>query len=137
MGNLWRAWAALLLVAGSLSAAGCLPQEALGDGTHKVNPVGVYTDATLVDFLQMAFADVQACSNLSAGSFDDLSVVMMEPLFPCPWYETGCTGEFVIPNTVKLGSPLVWKHEILHFLLYVNTGNPDSTHDSLLFQDCT
>lgn len=115
--------------------AGCGPVET-GDGTNKVSPAGVYTDATLIDHLQVAFDETKTCSALEAGEFEDLSVVMMEPRFPCPWYANGCSGEFVTPNTIKLGSPYVWKHEVLHYLLYVNTGRADPDHDSSLFWEC-
>jgi hypothetical protein len=114
----------------------CGPAD-LGGGTfNKANPPGMFTDSTLVEYLHEGFDEAQACSGLTGGTFDDLTVVMMEPQFPCRWYENGCSGEFVTPNTIKLGSPYVWKHEVLHYLLYVNVGDADSGHASALFWDC-
>jgi len=112
-------------------------QQGLGGGAfNKANPPGLFTDQTLVEYLQTAFDETKACAGLANGNFDDLTVVMMEPQFPCRWYESGCSGEFVTPNTIKLGSPYVWKHEVIHYLLYVNAGDADSSHSSELFWDC-
>jgi len=119
-----------------LAVSSCGPAD-LGGGTfNKANPPGMFTDQTLVEYLKGGFDEAQACAGLAGGTFDDLTVVMMEPQFPCRWYENGCSGEFVVPNTVKLGSPYVWKHEVIHYLLYVNTGDADSNHTSPLFWDC-
>lgn len=128
---------ALLGGLGLLALSGCGPQAFGSDGVHKVSPPGLYTDATLLEHLQKGFYEAKDCAGLAAGEFDDLSVVIMEPQFPCQWYPNGCSGEYVVPNTVKLGSPYVWKHEVIHYLLYVNTGNSDSGHASDLFWQCT
>jgi|GEM_PF-1169971 hypothetical protein len=127
---------ALLGAGGLLLLTSCGVQDLTGGGFNKPNPPGMFTDQTLVEYLQAGFDEAQACSDLARGSFDDLTVVMMEPQFACRWYESGCSGEFVTPNTIKLGSPYVWKHEVLHYLLYVNTGDADSNHASELFWDC-
>ncbi len=118
-----------------LSGCGVDPLEAAG--VAKANPPGLYTDATLVDHLETGFYEAKSCANLENGDFTALTVVIMEPRFPCRWYAGGCSGEFVVPNTVKLGSPYVWKHEVLHYLLNVNTGDPDSSHTSDVFAECT
>jgi hypothetical protein len=127
---------ALLGGVGLLVLSSCGAQGIGGGGFNKANPPGLFTDQTLVEYLQTAFDEAKACAGLANGSFDDLTVVMMEPQFPCRWYESGCSGEFVTPNTIKLGSPYVWKHEVIHYLLYVNTGDSDSAHKSSLFWDC-
>jgi len=127
---------ALIGGAGLLLLAAC-GSEALGGASfNKANPPGLFTDATLVEYLSQGFYEAKACAGMEVGEFDDLTVVMMEPQFPCRWYESGCSGEFATPNTIKLGSPYVWKHEVVHYLLYVNTGNADSAHASELFWDC-
>jgi hypothetical protein len=132
-----RSWLRVILaLAGLMILTSCGGAMSGQDGLNKAGPPGLYTDATLSEYLQVSFDEVQACSGLTEGSFADLTVVMMEPQFPCKWYEGGCSGEFVTPNTIKLGSPYVWKHEALHYLLYLNTGQSDSTHDSTLFWDC-
>ena len=98
---------------------------------------GVYIDANTISFLQTKFDDAKTCSQLSKGSFSDLSIIMMPPSFPCPYYASGCSGEFDEPNLVKVGMFSSWKHEVVHYLLYVNTGDPDTNHTSPLFQTCT
>lgn len=122
------------LVAAMLLAAGCgqLPVEQQGGGARP-GPAGVYTDVSLGEFLQARFETVKACTGLTEGAFEELSVVMMEPVFTCPWYPEGCDGEFVPPNTIKLGHPYSWSHEVIHYLLYANTGSADTTHASDLF----
>ena len=101
------------------------------------NPPGVFTDSTLIDQLEKEFDELKACTQLSKGNFEDVSVVMMPKSFPCRWYDGACSGEFVVPNTVKLGSPYVWKHETIHYLLYLNTGDSDPDHQSPLYQTCS
>ena len=126
-----------VLGAAILLAIGACGATDLGGGSfNKANPPGMFTDQTLVEYLQQAFDEAKTCGNFELGDFADLTVVMMEPQFPCRWYENGCSGEFVTPNTIKLGSPYVWKHEVIHYLLYVNEGDADSNHDSALFWDC-
>lgn len=98
---------------------------------------GVYIDANTISFLQTKFDDAKTCSQLSKGSFSDLSIIMMPPSFPCSYYASGCSGEFDEPNLVKVGMFSSWKHEVVHYLLYVNTGDPDTNHTSPLFQTCT
>lgn len=127
---------ALVGGAGLLLLSACGAEIPGGGSFNKANPPGLFTDATLVDYLAQGFAETQACAGLELGAFDDLTVVMMEPQFPCRWYESGCSGEFATPNTIKLGSPYVWKHEVVHYLLYVNTGDADSAHASELFWEC-
>jgi hypothetical protein len=97
---------------------------------------GVFIDANTVSFLQTGFDETVTCTQLTKGSFSDLSIIVMPPSFPCPYYVTGCSGEFDEPNLVKIGLFSSWKHEMVHYLLYVNTGDPDTNHKSPLFQTC-
>lgn len=98
---------------------------------------GVFIDANTISFLQTKFEETKSCTQLSKGSFSDLSIIMMPPSFSCPYYTSGCSGEFDEPNLVKIGTFSSWKHEVIHYLLYVNTGDPDTNHTSSLFQTCT
>ncbi len=137
MSGIFRRLLGTLIALTSLTIlTSCGGAEFGSGGVNKANPPGLFTDATLSDYLETSFNEVQACTGLTEGTFVDLTVVMMEPQFPCRWYDGGCSGEFVTPNTIKLGSPYVWKHEVIHYLLYRNTGASDSAHDSTLFWDC-
>ncbi|MDH5526523.1 MAG: hypothetical protein OEY97_04360 [Nitrospirota bacterium] len=115
-----------------LVGCGQLPTEQQGAG-QRPGPAGVYTDTTLAEYLEVRFGQVKTCSGLTEGHFQELSVVMMAPVFTCPWYADGCDGEFVPPNIIKLGHPYSWDHEVIHYLLFVNTGSADSGHSSELF----
>lgn len=97
---------------------------------------GVFIDSNTISFLQSKFDETKACTQLSKGSFSDLSIVMMPPSFSCPYYATGCSGEFDEPNLVKIGTINSWNHEMVHYLLYVNTGDPDTYHTSPFFKTC-
>lgn len=97
---------------------------------------GVYMDSTLNDHLKKEFEELKVCTGLHTGEFEDVTVVIMPPKFECRWHGGACSGEFSPPNTIKLGSPYVWKHEAIHYLLYLNTGYADSSHQSSLFQAC-
>ena len=97
---------------------------------------GVFIDANTIAFLQSKFDETKTCTQLTKGSFNELSIIMMPPSFPCPYYASGCSGEFDEPNLVKVGMFSSWKHEVVHYLLYVNSGDPDTNHSSSLFQSC-
>lgn len=137
MPGMLRIWLrACLAAAGLLILTSCGGADLTGGGMPKANPPGLFTDATLAEYLETSFNEAKACTGFTEGLYEELTVVMMQPQFPCRWYEAGCSGEFVTPNTIKLGSPYVWKHEVLHFLLYRNTGESDSGHTNALFWDC-
>ena len=118
----------------SLLAAllGCGGQTQAATG----NVQGIFVDSKTVGFLQSQFDETKSCTGLSKGSFNDLSIVMMPPSFPCPYYASGCSGEFSNPNSIKIGLFNAWKHEVVHYLLYVNTGSPDTDHVSPFFNSC-
>lgn len=132
--NLGATMGAILALAAVLALQGCSTSNA-SDGSEPT-PAGVFTDTTLTAHLEQAFGEAKACTELSNGAFADTTVVMMPPSFPCRWYNHSCSGEFVTPNTIKLGSPYVWKHEAIHYLLYLNTGDADPNHTSPFFQSC-
>ena len=99
-------------------------------------PAGVYIDSTTSQFLAQAFNDTQACTEITAGHFEEISFVLMPPVFPCAYYAGGCSGEFAEPNLVRVGNLGVVNHELIHYLLYLSTGNPDTNHKSPLFAKC-
>lgn len=101
------------------------------------NPPGVFIDTTTEDFLRKAFDQTKACADLLEGKFEEISIIVMPPSFPCKYYANGCSGEYVSPNSIKIGSLPMWKHEVLHYLLHINTGDPDTHHQNKLFQTCT
>jgi len=124
----------LVTFAGLFLLQGCGSISNASDG--EPNPPGVYTDSTLIDQMRKDFDDLKVCTGLSKGVFEDVSVIIMPTSFKCRWYDGACSGEFSPPNTIKLGSPYVWRHEAIHYLLYLNKGYSDSSHQSKLFQSC-
>jgi len=108
-----------------------------GCGTNvSAGPSGVFVDNSTEKFLKQSFTEAKDCSGLEQGAFEEVSVVFMPPTFPCKHYAGGCSGEYVNPNFLKVGSLFVWKHEVIHYLLDLNTGDPDPGHKSPLFKDC-
>ena len=99
-------------------------------------PAGVYIDSTTNQFLAQAFDDTKICTGIAAGKFEEVSFVLMPPVFPCEYYAGGCSGEFAEPNLVRIGSLNIVHHELIHYLLYLSTGNPDTHHKSPLFAKC-
>jgi hypothetical protein len=121
-----------LLILGTfilLGLGGC------GNSTS-ASPAGIYIDGMTQEYLKQSFDETKSCTALTEGKFEDLSVGMMPPFFPCSYYSNGCSGEFVEPNTVKVGSLYSWRHELVHYLLYINTGDADQSHRSPLFDTC-
>lgn len=103
----------------------------------EIQKPGVTPDQALVAYLEAEFNEAKACSGFEIGSFDTLSISMMPPIFPCPHYPGGCTGEFAGPSRIRLGASSQMRHETIHFLLHVNTGDSDPGHqNAALFNDC-
>ena len=110
-----------------------------GCGTKaQANPAvaGVFVDSMTVSYLRTGFDQAKSCTQLSKGSYDELSVIVMPPVFSCPYYTNGCNGEYSTPNMIKVGDYGAWKHEVIHYLLFMNTGDPDSNHASPFFTSC-
>ncbi len=97
---------------------------------------GIYVDATFETFLRQEFEETKACSAFTGGEFQELAIIIMPTSFPCEYYKNGCSGEFHSPNTIKIGVVKAWQHEVIHYLLYVNTGDSDARHTSFLFNEC-
>jgi hypothetical protein len=114
-----------------LSVSGC------GEGhTATANPSGIFVDSTTETFFKTSFDEVKICTDSKEGKFEDISIVVMPPTFPCRYYAAGCAGEYVTPNSIKVGSLNTWRHEVIHYLLNQNTGDPDPDHKSPFFQSC-
>jgi hypothetical protein len=99
-------------------------------------PAGIHIDTTMEQFLQKAFDEVKECTSSKEGKYEEISVIMMPPTFPCKYYENGCSGEYVTPNSIKVGSLNSWRHEVIHYLLTQSPGDPDTNHKSTFFQSC-
>lgn len=111
------------------SMSGCGEQAAAGKS-------GLFIDESTQNFLKAEFEETKTCGNFENGMFEEVSVVIMPPTFPCRHYAGGCSGEYVNPNHLKVGSLYVWRHEVIHYLLDLNHGDPDAAHSSALFKTC-
>jgi hypothetical protein len=100
---------------------------------------GVYFDSSVYDHTERAFSGVRECmeeetgSKFQQGSINDLTVVIMLNDFDCINVANGkaatCNGQFTPPNTIRINKNMAaLKHEIAHYLLYVNTQDPDAIH---------
>lgn len=113
----------------------CLSMSACGEEAS-AGKAGLFIDDSTSDFLKSEFDDTKICTQFENGAFEDVSVVLMPPVFPCKHYPGGCSGEYANPNHLKIGSLYVWRHEVIHYLLDLNTGDPDAGHQSDLFKTC-
>ncbi|HEX9756587.1 MAG TPA: hypothetical protein VGB26_02150 [Nitrospiria bacterium] len=113
-----------------LSLTGC------GGESHSAGTAGVFVDSSTENFLKTTFDETKKCTQFSEGNFDELSITLMPPNFPCKFYESGCSGEYLEPNHIKVGSHYIWRHEVIHYLLKLNTGDPDPSHLSPFFISC-
>ena len=100
------------------------------------SPAGIYVDSTTEKFIQKVFSETKECVGLEKGNFNEISMVIMPPTFPCSHYSNGCSGEYVVPNLVKLGNLYATRHELIHYFLYLNKGDLDANHESSLFNLC-
>lgn len=125
-------WYLLLCLACAFALEGCGADTSAAPAA----PAGIYVDSTTEAFLQAAFIETKECTGFESGSFENLAVVIMPPDFDCQHYSSGCSGEFVAPNSVKISNPNIWRHELVHYFLFVNTGDIDKSHQSPLFDAC-
>src|SRR5579884_372803 len=105
--------------------------------TATANPPGVFIDNTTEQFMRKAFEETKACAQIDEGKYEDVSVILMPPVFPCQYYQDGCSGEYTNPNSIKVGTLSMWRHEVLHYLLDLKNGDPDINHTSPFFKQCT
>ncbi|MFQ5542860.1 MAG: hypothetical protein ACE5FY_00750 [Nitrospiria bacterium] len=130
MGKTVQATAFIFLWFLMLTLAGCGEMVSAG-------PSGVFVDSSTEAFLEKSFEETKDCTELKEGKFKDVSVIFMPSTFPCKHYKGGCSGEYVNPNLLKVGTLFVWRHEVIHYLLDLNTGDPDAAHKSTFFKTCT
>ncbi len=134
--NLYLGFYLLLSMISVLTLTGCGEKASAGPEL----PPGLFIDSSTNRFLKTSFSETKVCIELEMGQFEGefekISVVLMPPVFPCKHYTGGCSGEYVEPNSLKVGSLHVWRHEVIHYLLYLNTGDPDASHQSPLFNTC-
>lgn len=101
---------------------------------------GIYVEKAYFDLLEQEFLDTVECTGLE-GSFWDVAIFLMPPpTFACTGNNLNgkmCYGEFVKPNKILLADNNSWRHEVIHYLLYKNTGDLDPDHESELFGECS
>ena len=120
---------ALIILASIAVSAGC------GQAPISV-PTGIHVDQTVEEDLVRSFNETLLWTGFERGDFYELAIVVMPATFPCPHYEGKCSGEYLHPNTVKIGNYTVFRHEIIHYLLDLNTRDFDPEHLSPLFKEC-
>jgi hypothetical protein len=137
---------ALLILATGFLLSGCSSGSAADlEGTALASPdpqpaSGIHLDKSYTDLLEREFNRTVECTSL-AGNFWEVAVF----LYPPPQFEcTGgnnagklCYGEFMEPNKILLARTTSWRHEVIHYLLYKNTGDLDPDHHSPLFIKCS
>ena len=104
---------------------------------------GVRLDPALESGLEEIFYKVKACTGFSGGDYKNLSIKFV---FSDP---EGNGGYYSTPNKITVvlfgirpEKPLTYplnsiKHEYIHYLLDLNTGDQDHNHTSAFFQTCT
>lgn len=103
---------------------------------------GVFADITINAMLEKNFNEVKECTKLANGSFSDVAVVFVAPNQLVVNGKTAL-GDFIAPNTLNVevmkknsDSVTTFRHEAIHYLLYLNTGDSDANHNSPFFNSC-
>lgn len=92
--------------------------------------------------LATQFDQTKACTGFSQGRFTDLRVEWVPPnLFGRMACDDGplCMrlGVFTAPPPlIRMTDGVIWKHEVVHALLWWNTGDADPGHQSGLYLPC-
>lgn len=100
---------------------------------------GFFATDALWGPLDASLEEVQECTGIHEGAVENLSLHLMSPIFDCPFYEDGCRGAFYQPNILKLGflnPAYITRHELVHYLLFLSTGDADGEHTSPFFSQC-
>jgi hypothetical protein len=126
------------LILGSILLTGC-------GGAVSADPPGqpgVFADITINAMLEKHFDDVKQCTKLEKGKFSEVSVVLVAPS-QIVVNGKSVLGDFVAPNILNIeamkvdGDPITtFRHEVIHYLMNLNTGDPDSNHTSKFFYTC-
>ena len=106
-----------------------------GCGTHQANDNLRFSDE-YKDKLVMSFYEVKDCVDVFLGEYVELSLELMPGQFICLDNKI-CFGSFTTPNMILFTSFRTYKHEVVHYLLYVNFNDLDKNHDSELFLKCS
>lgn len=98
---------------------------------------GLFVDISVEQKFASEFEEVKLCMGQELGRYEELSITVMLNPFDCPEHLEGCGGRFTQPNIIRIGNFASWKHEVVHYLLDVNTGDLDPEHLSHFFTECT
>lgn len=106
-------------------------------------PYGKISSRPIKANYEALFKSVKTCTRLEKGEFNDLNLTIIPDNFPLfSKHDEWINGEFRIPNflMIRNESPEikrhVFQHEVIHYLLYSNTGDADPNHNSRLFLRC-
>ncbi len=130
----------LFFIALCLFLTGCGSEYAASNDSPPSASSGIHVDKAYFDLLEQEFVETVECSGLD-GNFWDVAIFLIPPpSFACAGDNLKgkiCYGEFVRPNKIFLADRFSWRHEIIHYLLYKNTGDLDPGHQSELFGKCS
>ena len=111
-------------------------QYLLSNAIAPLSQSGIFFSERLINQWAIRFQKTKACTGFRHGEFQNLVIWAMTPSFPCSFYGGFCGGLYESPNEIFLGYSSFDKHEFIHFLLWVNTGDDDSNHQSPFFVTC-
>ena len=88
-----------------------------------------------IDQLKTVYDQVQKCTKLEGQPFEELHIEVYNAVIQC---DSGpCFGQFTEPNIIRyVLSFNFFSHEVIHYLLFLNTGDSDSNHQNELFKSC-
>ena len=111
-------------------------QYLLSNVIAPLSPPGIFFSERLINQWATRFQETKTCTGFLRGEFQSLTIWAMLPSFPCPFFDGFCGALYQPPNEIFLGHSFLDKHEFIHFLLWVNTGDDDSNHQSPFFVTC-
>lgn len=101
---------------------------------------GVELTGEIISSIKNSYVEIEKCTGLT-GNFEELRIEILPDAFDCPFYKGKCAGLFEAYNLIKIAIfdyewVPVLKEEYIHYLLYLNYGDPDQNEASGLFRKC-
>lgn len=97
---------------------------------------GIFMADDLASVMEQTYHEVEACTEMKGEGFTSLRIEIASYPIQCDQHNGKCMAYFTPPNRIQLSFLGSLNHELVHYLLYLKTGDADKEHKSKLFAFC-